>query len=82
MGSLGTGLYRLSVSHDLFSTTRKDRVDAGSSGVIIELPRRTGLSGQVVDPTGKPLRRFSINVKREPKPGDRVETGIRRRYNH
>lgn len=80
--NLGTGLYRLSVSHDHFSTTRKDRVAAGSVGVVVELPRRTGLSGRVVDPGGTPVRKFSINVKRAPKPGDRVETGIRRKYNH
>ncbi len=82
VGNLGNGLYRLSVSHDNFSTTRKDRIAAGSVGVVVELPRRTGLSGRVVDPGGKPMRKFSINVKREPRPGDRVETGIRRKYNH
>jgi len=82
VGNLGNGLYRLSVSHDNFSTTRKDRVAAGSVGVVVELPRRTGLSGRVIDPAGKAIRKFSINVKRAPKPGDLVETGIRRKYTH
>jgi hypothetical protein len=76
------GEYRIAFSHERYVTATHDRIAAGMEGLAVKLVRRTGLAGGILKPDGSPLKKFWINVKQIPRPGDLIEIGVHRKYSH
>jgi protocatechuate 3,4-dioxygenase beta subunit len=75
--------FHISATHQLYSTSAATKIDAGREDVFFQLERRSGLAGQVLDTSDKPVRTFWVQVKRLNRSTDAwCTTEVRRRFQH